>query len=208
MESYSSINNSSKAPRKPCIAFDKLDGTNLRFKYTAKNGFELSGTRTQLIDENTPFWGEAITLFNKTLKSDLENFFRKNKEFRDYREITCFGEYLGDDSFAGVHGTAEKRIVIFDVLCGHKNKKFVLPQDFIRLFNFIPIPSIIYKGNLNDQFIDWVRKNETLNEGVVCKGLERSGAYKGNVWMCKIKTQKYFNRLKEKYEQNWQTYWE
>lgn len=206
MIEYPSIINSSKAPRKSCIAFDKIDGTNLRFKYSPEKGFHLAGTRTQLIDESTPFWGHGVSLFNANIKRDLENFFRKDKNFRNFREIVCFGEFFGEDSFAGVHGEAEKKIIIFDILCGHKDRKFVLPQDFIKIFNFIPTPNVIYRGNLNQEFIDYVRKSETLNEGVICKGTERSGAFRGGVWMCKIKTQKYFDRLKEKYQENWKNY--
>lgn len=39
MVEYPSIQNSSKAPRKNCIAFEKLDGSNFRAKWTQKNGF-------------------------------------------------------------------------------------------------------------------------------------------------------------------------
>jgi len=38
MIKYPSIINSVKAPRSHCIAFDKLDGSNFRAKYTQKKG--------------------------------------------------------------------------------------------------------------------------------------------------------------------------
>lgn len=208
MIEFPSIINSSKAPRKPCIAFEKLDGSNMRFKYTPKQGFCGFGTRTQLIDESTSFWGQTVSLFTKALAEPLERFFKNSKEYRDFREIICFGEFFGEDSFAGHHGSSEKKIVIFDVLCGHKNRKFVLPQTFIKDFSFIETPKVVYEGNLNDSFIKEVRESETLNEGVICKGRERSGAFMGGVWMCKIKTQNYFDRLKQRFEENANKYWE
>lgn len=41
MIEYPEIINSSKAPRLACIAFDKLDGSNIRIKWTQKRGFDL-----------------------------------------------------------------------------------------------------------------------------------------------------------------------
>ena len=78
MIEYPSIINSSNAPRQNCIAFDKLDGSNFRAKYTQKKGFETFGTRTQLIDETTPFWGEMVTIFKSEYKNDLEKFFKSD----------------------------------------------------------------------------------------------------------------------------------
>lgn len=208
MIEYSSINNSSKAPRKECLAFNKLDGSNVRFKWTQKQGFCNYGTRTQLIDETTPYWGQIVTVFNNTLKTPLDDFFRKSKDYRDYREIICFGEFFGADSFAGQHGDKEKKIVIFDVLLGHKQRKLVLPQQFIKDFSFIETPEVVYRGILNDSFIESIRNSETLNEGVICKGVERSGAAFGGVWTCKIKTRKYFDRLRGEFPEDYNKYWE
>ena len=75
MIEYPSIINSSKAPREHCIAFDKLGGSNFRSKWTRKNGFDVFGTRTQLIDETTQFWGEMVNIF----KDKYEKYFEKLK---------------------------------------------------------------------------------------------------------------------------------
>ncbi len=64
MIEYPTIIGCSKAPREQCIAFDKLDGSNLRFKWTAKRGFDTFGTRTQLIDINTPIYGRGSVIFS------------------------------------------------------------------------------------------------------------------------------------------------
>lgn len=55
--------------------------------------------------------------------------------------------------------------------------------------------------NLNDSLIESVRRNDfNLFEGVICKGTESVGNAVGGVWMCKIKTQSYFDLLKAKFE--------
>lgn len=209
MIEYPSIINSSKAPRKNCIAFDKLDGSNFRAKYTQKKGFDVFGTRTQLIDETTPFWGEMVSVFNDTLKEDLEKLF-KTKDFRDYREIIVFGEFLGENSFAGRHEDEPHKIVLFDVLVGHKQRKFLTPQEFVKTFHsIVEIPKIVYTGNLNEEFIADVRANKFgLKEGVICKGTEKSGAFSGGVWTCKIKTQEYLDKLKNQFGDEWTKYGE
>lgn len=207
MIEYPSIINSSKAPRKPCVAFDKLDGSNIRAKYTQKDGFKLFGTRTQLIDESTPFWNVIIEKF-KPYEAALTEKFKKDKDYRDFREIIVFGELSGPNSFAGRHTDDSSLLTInfFDVLTGHKNRKFVKPKEFIKEFNFLPQPKVIYEGNLNDSFIEEIRKNTDLQEGVICKGLEASGAFVGGVWMCKIKTQAYFDKIKALHPENWEQF--
>ena len=207
---YPSIINSSKAPRKHCIAFSKLDGSNFRAKFTQSRGFDSFGTRTQMIDETTPFWCKMVDCFKANQQAPLEQLFKKDKLFRDFREITVFGEFFGENSFAGRHEEAEsQKIVIFDVLLGHKQCKFLKPQDFIKIIGpLVETPDVIYHGNLNDSFIQEIRNNTTLKEGVICKGTEPSGAFAGGIWMCKIKTQAYIDKLKEQFKDNWQQYGE
>ena len=211
MIEYPSIINSSKAPREKCIAFDKLDGSNIRVKWTQKRSFDCYGSRTQLIDDSHPHLGESITLFEKDFVKPLDEYFRKEKTYRNEREIITFLEFFGEQSFAGIHVPNDpKKLVLIDVLIGHKNRWFVNPDNFVKEFgNLVSIPRMVYTGNLNEEFIQDVRENKFgLNEGVVCKGLTTSGAYRGKIWMCKIKTQDYMNRLKAKFESNWEKHWE
>jgi hypothetical protein len=206
MVEYPSIPNSSKAPRKECIAFEKLDGSNFRAKYTLKNGFQLFGTRTQLIDE-TSEWKNMIECF-KEFEEPLLNKFKKDKDYNSHREIIVFGEYYGENSFAGSHNENDKKkITIFDILIGHKIRKFIPPKKFIKDFKDFNIPKVIYEGNLNDEFILNVR-NDKYNtfEGVICKGTIPVGNAMGGIWMCKIKTQKYLDRLKNNFGDNWINY--
>jgi len=202
MIEYPSIVNSSKSPREACIAFDKLDGSNLRFKWTNKRGFDTFGTRTQLIQEQTPIYGKGVTYFLQNQSKVLDEFFRKSKDYRNFREIIVYGEFFGPNSFAGVHDTSElQKVVVFDVLLGNKNREFIKPNVFVKEFqNLIEIPKVIYVGNLNDQFITDVRENKyDLNEGALVKGTSTNGAYRGKVWMCKIKTKSYLDRVYKKF---------
>lgn len=208
MIEYPSIINSSKAPRKHCIAFDKLDGSNFRAKFTQKRGFDVFGTRTQLIDHTTPFWSEMVEIFEQNHRKPLEDLFKKHKDFRDHREIIVFGEFVGENSFAGLHEKEPHKIVIFDIMVGHKLRKFIKPKEFVKtLTGITEIPRIVYDGNLNEEFIKDVRENRFgLTEGVICKGSETSGAFCGGTWMCKIKTFEYLQKLKDRFDDDWIKY--
>lgn len=209
MIEYPTIINSSKAPRKNCIAFDKLDGSNIRVKWTNNKGFTLFGSRHCLIDNTHPHLGEVVEIFNRDFNNILDNYFRKEKEFRNQREIIVFGEFLGPNSYAGIHNASDKKeFYVFDVLVGHKNQYFISPQEFVKtIANIVQTPKVVYSGNLNDQFIADVRNNKyNLKEGVICKGTEKSGAFRGKIWMCKIKTQAYLDSLKAKFGAEWEKY--
>lgn len=196
---------SSRAPRKSCIAFDKLDGSNFRAKYTQKKGFCLFGTRTQLIDINHPDFGIAVNTFLSVSgpAASLQKLIEK--QWPNEREVVVFTEFFGNESFAGQHNKSDftLRHVVLDIMIGHKNRKFLLPQEFIKICrDKVPIPDVIYQGNLNDQLILDVRSGKyKVNEGIVCKGTERTGAACGNVWMAKIKTQDYLNRVFNRFGQ-------
>lgn len=201
MIEYPSILNSSKAPRQPCVAFEKLDGSNIRIKYTQKRGFDLFGSRTQLIDESHPHLGEVIRIFRRDFEGPLVSIIKK--EWANERELIVFGEFFGDQSFAGIHDIADttKRFVMFDVMVGHKNRKFVPPREFVKLFqNVVTIPRVIYEGNLNEELIADVREGKyNVTEGVICKGTIKTGAACGGIWMAKIKTKAYLTKLLNRY---------
>lgn len=214
MTEYPTIINSSKAPRGNCVAFVKYDGSNFRAKYTQKQGFNLYGSRHELIDESSQFLGEAVTIFKRDYQSALTEKFKKDKDLRNHREIVVYGEFFGPQSFAGIHQPNDpKELVIFDVLVGHKNHWFYTPLNFIQEFQtIVKIPPVLYMGNMNDQLIEQVRtgfytpefhkvtdNKFKLFEGVVCKGTQTRGDYRGKVWMCKIKTNEYFQALRGKW---------
>ena len=201
MIEYPTIMPSSRAPRAPCIAFNKYDGSNIRVKYTNKKGFCLFGSRTQYFDKGHPFLGEAVDIFYKKYEDKLVDLIEQ--EWPHEREVIAFLEFFGQKSFAGYHEKDDpKDLMLFDLMIGHKNRHFLLPQDFVKLTTKVQVetPLIIYEGNLTDQFIQDVRDGKyPVFEGVVCKGKERTGAHRGNVWMAKIKTLNYLNLLKGKF---------
>lgn len=216
MIEYPSIINSSKAPRKPMIAFEKIDGSNIRIKWTHKRGFDLFGSRQQLLDSSHPNLGGVVALFHDKYKEALEELF-KYEWGKTENEIIVFGEYYGPNSFAGLHADpiSKMNFYMFDILFVKKSyTEFLLPQEFIKLSpKFekigIPLPKVVYEGNLTDDFIRRVRENEfNLNEGVVCKGTQRLGSFRGKVWMCKIKTNAYLQRLKDRFKDDWNKYYE
>ena len=213
MIEYPSIQNSSKAPREKCIAFEKFDGSNIRVKYTRKNGFELFGSKQQLFDETHPFLAPCIPYFFKHYSKPLGEIF-SSREFSNVKEIISFGEFFSKNTFAGIHNPKDetRKFVLFDVMVVYKQNyaDFVLPQDFRKTFeDKVETPRVVYEGNLTDEFIASVRRNDfELDEGVICKGTQGKGSYRGKVWMAKIKTQAYLDRLKNRFGDEWSKYGE
>ncbi len=187
----------------PVFSFYKYDGSNLRFEWQPKKGFCKFGSRTQLINEKSEIFGEAIPKFQDIMSKDilyrLEDFYSK-KVFNNFDRIVVFCEFFGENSVAGNHDiNDEKHLKLFDV---HLFKKgFIPPQDFTKVFDgFEHSAEFLFKGNLNQNYIKEVQLNESnkLKEGVICKGV-----VKGNVEMVKIKTDAWLEMIKGKFE-NWE----
>lgn len=178
----------------PIIAFDKLDGSNIRAEWTRKNGFSKFGTRRRLLDANEQPLGEAVGLFMNTQAEELDAIFRKQK----FEKATAFFEFYGENSFAGFHEQEQHQVTLFDV---HVFKKGILePRLFLKLFeDKVATPEVLYEGKASQQFIEQVR-NSTLPgmtfEGVVCKGgLDN----RRRVITFKVKSEAWLQKLKFKY---------
>lgn len=61
-----------------CTAFEKLDGSNLRFEWRNK-WLKKYGTRTQLFDESNPMFAPAITIFHNQWAKDLAKILKKEQ---------------------------------------------------------------------------------------------------------------------------------
>jgi hypothetical protein len=151
----------------PMVAFDKLDGSNIRAEWTRKSGFNKFGTRKRLLDPNEAILGEAVELFHDKYADSLEEIFRKKK----LEKATAFLEFVGDNSFAGHHEEEEHELVLFDL---HVHKMgFLTGKEFLKWFSRLDIPRVLHEGPVNEQFVKKVRES-TLDgmtfEGVVCKG--------------------------------------
>jgi len=197
MLQYPSILGSAKSPLgKPCIAFNKYDGSNLRWEWSKKKGWNKFGTRRQMFDASTPLFCQAIPLFMDTLADEL--VYRTKQIVKNPERITAFTEFLGPNSFAGSHEESDpKELRLFDIFLFKTG--FVAPKQFVQVYGSLPqAAEIIYEGNLNKQFILDVKSGlYPVFEGVVAKGAD---------FMIKIKTDAYFEKLRNKYAERWMDY--
>lgn len=203
MYQYPSILGPNKAPHLPCIAFEKLDGSNLRWEWSRKQGWNKFGTRRHLFDHTDETFAPAIKMFLDKYGDALVKVVKDSKAYRNADKFIAFTEFFGPNSFAGQHLAAdEKKLVLFDVEI-HK-KGLVSPRDFINDFGHLEIPKVVYEGVLNDSLVADVKAGRyPVYEGVVCKG--GSGH---DLWMRKIKTAAYMARLKQVFPENWEEFGE
>lgn len=207
---YPKIPDTTNFPCKNCIAFEKMDGTLFFFEWDAKQGgWYAFGVRR----DRYPFREEGFYNFHinhKGLKScivsflpykyRLDAFFRSKDKYRG-SNITVFMEYFGANSFAGEHIQEEMKLILFDV---QVNKRILTPQEFLFDFKQFPIAKVIYKGKYSGQLVEDIRKGKyAVKEGAVIKG-----TYNGNAVMCKVKTDAYLDKLKERFGNGWSSYWE
>lgn len=199
-----------------CWAFEKYDGTNLHFDWERDFGWHGFGTRRDTFDLTETGIREfadahahldgCAALFTTILAGDLEGVF-KEPAYQSVSAFKVFAEYFGPGSFAGLHRESEpKQLVLFDVWA--EGLGFVGPERFVYDFGHLPFAArVVYKGKLTGQFADDVRTGKYgVAEGVVCKGGGTMGGE--NVWMVKIKTDAYMEKLKKAFSDNWENYWE
>lgn len=66
------------------------------------------------------------------------------------------------------------------------------------------IAGVVYEGKLTGKFAEDVRTGQYgATKGVVCKGGSGDG-----LWMVKIKTYAYMERLKQAFAGRWEEFWE
>ncbi len=211
---YPKIPGPANCPLKQCVVFEKLDGTNMHWKFTPGIGWTHFGTRrTQFsLDDNGivefgkthPEISEAPHLFLRSMIGIVNAPICLN-------EIILYTEFLGNNSFAGSHLSSDrKKLVLFDALI---NGRILDPKSFIDAFSSynppdefdddFDLPKIVYQGKFSGQLVEDIRNGKyKVNEGVIIKG-----PYKGEVYMCKVKTNEYLNRLKKSFD-DWENYWE
>jgi hypothetical protein len=178
-------------------AFDKLDGSNIRAEWNPKRGWYKFGTRNTMIDERDLQFGEAITLFLNKYGDSLPKVFRTNKSYKRIESFVVFAEYVGEQSFAGRHNASDpKDIILFDV--NQYKHGFVTPKNFVEDFGHLHIPDVIYKGPYTMDFVQTIRDNRyNLKEGVIVKGVLKTKNQKDEVWMVKVKTKEWLQKVKE-----------
>lgn len=208
---YPKMPGSRDAPSGRCVAFEKLDGTNLHWTWERDFGWHAFGTRRDefnllpdgiaAFDKAHPGLEDAAAIFLRDVAEPLGAVLR---ESADYTSVKVFTEYLGPNSFAGSHSpTDPKELVLFDVwVDGHG---FLGPRQFVADFGHLHIPRVVYDGKLTGTFLEAVREGKYgVAEGVVVKG----GTGGDDVWMFKVKTYAYLERLKRSFGARWEEFWE
>ncbi len=182
----------------PVIAFDKLDGQNLRFEWSKKRGWYKFGSRTSMFDRTHPEFGASIDVFISKYEADLNKVFRE-KIYRDYKGMVAFCEWVGPNSAYGLHAPGETLdTILLDIAPSDRGAGFVEPRTFLKYFGHLDIPQVIYDGNMNRQFIEDIRVGKyPVKEGVMCKGVQQNN--KGRrVWIVKAKTNAWLDGLRNR----------
>ena len=178
------------------IAFDKLDGSNMRFEWGRKRGFYKFGTRSVMIDRTDKQFGCGIDIFLNKYADDLDKVFRT--KYKNSESFVVFGEFVGENSFAGQHVDNDtKDVIMFDI--NQYKRGIITPFEFVDNFGHLDIPNIIYKGEYTSDFVRDVNLNKfNLKEGVIVKGVVKTKS-KLEPWMVKVKTNEWLQKVKEKF---------
>lgn len=185
-----------------CIGFRKYDGSNLRFSWSPKRGWYKFGTRNRTFDVSDVEYGCSVALFKEKYGSGLEKVFVDDPFFKKATEVICYAEFFGPNSFCGQHDPVylgvehndPKDIILFDV---NVHKKGLIPAwQFMDTFGHLPVAQVVYEGVMDDELVERVAAGEfAVDEGMVCKGMV--GRPPHGLWMRKIKTRQYLERLKK-----------
>ncbi len=205
---YPKIQDTRGCPGGPCIAFDKIDGTNVHFDWHSDFGFHAFGTRRDVfnLDEAGIARFEATHPgLDGTTSPFLELADRLDAHLRralapGAHEAVVFCEIFAEGSFAGEHPAGvRKEVVLFDVTI---DGKIVPPDVFVTDYAAFPQPAVVYRGKFLGQLVEDVRRGFFgVAEGVVIKGVKAP-------WMAKVKTDAYLARLKAAHGVRWVDYWE
>jgi hypothetical protein len=211
---YPKIPGSRNAPDGRCIAFEKYDGTNLHWEWDRDFGWHSFGPRRdefnltevgiELFAQSHAHLRQSVEVFRTTLAEAIEKVFRENLKYREFQSFKVFTEFLGPNSFAGLHKEEDrKELRLFDVWADPLG--MLGPTHFLTDFDHLHTARVVYEGKLTGKFAEDVRRGEYgVNEGVVCKG----GTGGEDIWMVKIKTYAYMERLKQAFADRWEEFWE
>ena len=211
---YPKIPDSRGCPGGRCLAFDKLDGSNLHWDWDRDFGWHAFGTRRDafnLLPDGVEQFARThghlhgcVDLFRATLADDLERVFRDHLAYRSFAAFQVFTEFVGPNSFAGLHRVDDpKQLILFDVRA--EGFGLIGPYRFVTDFGHPATARVVYEGPFTGQFAEDVRTGKYgVTEGVVCKGGEGGS----DLWMAKIKTYAYLERLKTAFAERWEDFWE
>lgn len=174
------------------IAFDKIDGSNIRAEWNNKRGFYKFGTKNQLIDSSSEPFGIAVQMVKDKYEEDIGKIFKAN----NWKDGICFFELWGPSSSFGQHDFTEKLdVTLIDV---NPFKQGILPpKEFVRLFGHLDTAKVLYEGKVSVDLFDKVKQSTLPGmscEGIVCKGASDTRAkmpimfkIKSKMWLEKLK---------------------
>ena len=138
------------------------------------------------------------------MAGEVEKVFREHSKYREFHSLKIFTEFFGPNSFAGLHKEDDpKELRLFDVWA--EPFGMIGPERFLSDFGHLRAARVVYQGKLTGKFAEDVRQGKYgIAEGVVCKG----GFGGADIWMVKIKTYAYMERLKRAFADRWEEYWE
>ena len=180
-----------------CIAFDKIDGSNMRFEWGRKRGWYKFGTRSIMIDRSSEHLGKGIDIFLDKYGDNLDRVFRE--KYKRVESFVVFAEFVGENSFAGQHEESDKKdVILFDV--SQYKRGIISPYEFVENFGHLHIPKIIYNGKYTYEFIDSIKNNDfNLKEGVICKGMTKTKKDGNIIWMSKVKSLQWLEEVRKKF---------
>lgn len=211
---YPKIPNTKGCPGGRCFAFEKSDGTNLHWDWERDFGWHSFGTRRDEFNLSTggvesfvqahPGLEECVDVFQATLANGIDQVLRASDLYRQFSAFKVFAEVCGPNSFAGLHKTGDpKQLILFDVCA--EPFGLIGPDQFVADFGHLPSARVVYRGKFTGQFAEDVRNGKYgVAEGVVCKG----GTGGSDLWMAKIKTYAYLEKLKAAFADRWEDFWE
>jgi hypothetical protein len=209
---YPKIPDTLNCPLRQCVAFEKLDGTNIHFVYDKgkRTGFGTRRDRFSIEPNGIQSFCQAHPELKKVLSNDkdfilvLDDFISNNKKYSEANEVIVFMEWCGPKSFAGSHHPYDRCFLhLIDVQI---DGRMLPPEEFLEDFKSFEfyLPKVVFKGKFTGQLFVDVRKGKyDVQEGVVVKGV-----VDGQVYMAKIKTQAYLDKLREHFPDNWKEYGE
>lgn len=172
-------------------AFDKLDGSCTRAEASRKTGFYKFGRRHGLLDDSNPTLKKEV---EPAIRAKYEDALMRILYAQRWESAVFYFEFYGPKSFAGNHEEEPHTVTLFDV--DVYKKGMMEPRDFIRTFESVETPRVLYTGNCNVPFVDSV-KDGTLEgmtfEGVVCKG---GRDRKNRDILFKVKNRAWIDRLR------------
>lgn len=193
MKEYPSIPSWSRAGGIPVYVFDKLDGSSTRAEVDRKGNITKLGKRYGLLDDQTPYLGEARSLIPEKYGDQMGRLVRDQR----WEGATFYFEFTGPSSFAGWHANEPHMVTLFDV-APHK-KGFLEPREFLKLCGHMDHAKLLHQGNFTSDIADAVT-NSTL-EGMTLEGIVAKGSFDrktGMPLMFKWKSLAWLRKLKDR----------